>query len=137
MKEASEEIRSLVVKASLAQGATHRQLAEIVGYHVNTIGRWIRECREKEKLTASPRGHRLSMFSEEEKRQMAELIDKTPDITLREIRAHFGKTCSLPAIFKHVKNLGYVFEKNAESQRTKPGRYRGTPGNMAGISEGS
>jgi transposase len=136
MKEASEEIRSLVVKAYLAKVATRRRLAEIVGYHINTIGRWIREYRQEEKLAASPRGHRLSIFSEEEKRQLAELIDKTPDITLREIREYFGKTCSLPAIFKHIKGLGYVFKKNAKSQRARPGRHCGAPGSMARISGG-
>jgi hypothetical protein len=51
------------------------------------------------------------MFSEEEKRQMAELIDKTPDITLREIRAHFGKTCSLPAIFNPIEKMWSKLKK--------------------------
>ena len=133
MKEASQEIRSLVVKSYLAKVATRQQLADIVGYHISTVGRWIREYLQEEKLAASARGHRLSVFSEEEKRQMAALIDKRPDITLREIREHFGKTCSLPAIFKHVKNLGYAFKKNAESQRTRPGRHRGAAGSVAGV----
>jgi transposase len=42
MKIATPEIRVIVVKAYQARTASRRQLADIFGYHIETIGRWIR-----------------------------------------------------------------------------------------------
>ena len=54
------------------------------------------------------------MFSEEERKLLVELLEKRPDITLDEIRMHFGKQCSLNAVHKIVKALGFVFKKLSE-----------------------
>ena len=54
------------------------------------------------------------MFSEEERILLVELLEKRPDITLDEIRMHFGKQCSLNAVHKIVKALGFVFKKLSE-----------------------
>ena len=56
------------------------------------------------------------MFSEEEREQLVELLEKRPDMTLDEIRTHFGKQCSLNAVHKIVKALGFVFKKNSQSE---------------------
>ena len=77
--------------------------------------------RAKKKI-AWPRcqgGHRISVFSPEERSQLSELINNKPDITLDEIRQHFQKSCSLPAIHKIVCKLGYVLKKDSASKRTR------------------
>jgi transposase len=43
MKTASAETRALVVKAYASGAAASKQLAEILGYHIQSIGNWIRE----------------------------------------------------------------------------------------------
>jgi transposase len=122
MKIANSEIRSLVVKAYLSGTASRRQLADIFGYHIETIGRWIRASRQ-ERFTPLPRGHRRSVFNPEELEQLAAYIEKNPDATLSEIREHFGKKCSLPALHKIIRKIGYAFKKNSEGKRAATRRY--------------
>lgn len=73
-------------------------------------------------MKALPRGHRISMFSAEERKQLVELLEKRPDITLDEIRMHFGKQCSLNAVHKIVKALGFVFKKKLSERRNRIAR---------------
>ena len=115
MKIASQEIRMVAIKA-YDSGVPPQQIAETLGYHLNTINRWIREYQQEGRVKALPRGHRISMFSEEERKQLVELLTKKPDTTLDEIRRHFGKQCSLNAVHKLVKALGFVFKKNSQSE---------------------
>ena len=51
-----------------------------------------------------------------------------PDVTLEEIRAHFAKACSLNAIHKHLRSLGFVFKKNIEGKRARTQRHRSCQG---------
>ena len=118
MKIANSEIRSLVVKAYLSKTVSRRQLADIFGYHIETIGRWIRASRQ-ERFTPLPRGNRPSVFTPEELEQLAAYIEKNPDATLSELREHFGKKCSLPALHKITRKIGYVFKKNSEGKRAR------------------
>jgi transposase len=122
MKIATPEIRSLVVKAYLSGTASRRQLADIFDYHIETIGRWIRASRQ-ERFTPLPRGHRRSVFNPEELEQLAAHIEKNPDATLSEIRERFGKQCSLPALHKITRKIGYVFKKNSEGKRARTRGY--------------
>jgi transposase len=110
MKQATSEIRSIVVAAYCAETASRKQLADIFGYHIETIGRWIR-CGREGRLTPLPRGHRMSVFTAGELEHLAAFIGDNPDATLVEIRDHFGKSCSLPAIHKITRKMGYVFKK--------------------------
>lgn len=118
MKIATAEIRSIVIAAYQAGTASRRQLADIFGYHIETIGRWIRQSRQ-ERLSPLPRGHRRSVFSAKELIRLAAYIESNPDATLNELREHFGKKCSLPALHKIIRNIGYVFKKNSEGKRTR------------------
>ena len=117
------EIRSIVVTAYLAKVASRQQLAAVIGYHIETIGRWIRRSRQKQ-TGSLPRGHRRSVFNAEEMKQLAAYIESTPDATLNELRERFEKNCSLPALHKIIRKLGYVFKKNSEGKRTITRRYR-------------
>lgn len=122
MKIAKPEIRSLVVKAYLHGTASRRQLADIFGYHIETIGRWIRASRQN-RFTPLPRGHRRSVFSPEELEQLAAYIESNPDATLNEIKDRFKKKCSLPALHKITRKMGYVFKKNSEGKRARTRGY--------------
>ena len=119
MKTASEEIRSLVVRAYTSGVASREQLAEIFGYHIDSIGRWIREKRKTERLAPLPRGHRLSVFDVEEREKLVEFLEKNPDATLAVIRKHFHKCCSLAAIHNTVSKLGFSLKKDVEGKRTR------------------
>ena len=102
MKTASAETRALVVKAYTSGLATRKQLAEIFGYHIQSIGNWVREFEREGRIAPRPKGHRKSIFSEEEKIALIELFRGNVDITLEELRERFRKNCSLVAIHKTV-----------------------------------
>ena len=72
--------RAVVVKAYGA-GVSRQQIADILGYHLNSVSRWIREFEREKWLEARPRGHRVAIFSEAERLELVELIGKQPDIT--------------------------------------------------------
>ncbi|MDR2051465.1 MAG: helix-turn-helix domain-containing protein [Deltaproteobacteria bacterium] len=127
MKTASPEVRAIAIKAC-ASGIPRRQVADIVGYHLNSINRWIHEFEREKRITALPRGHRHSLFSEEERQKLAELLDKNVDMTLEEIRSYFTKECSLNAIHKLVKSLGVASKKNSGGKRARSRRWRSQAG---------
>ena len=60
MKTASSEIRVVAVKAYGA-GVSRQQIADILGYHLNSVSRWIREFEREKRLEARPRGHRVCL----------------------------------------------------------------------------
>ncbi len=49
------------------------------------------------------------------KKQLGELLESDVDITLSEIKQHFGKDCSLTAIHYHVVKQGYVYKKTLKA----------------------
>ena len=49
MKTASSEIRVVAVKAYGA-GVSRQQIADILGYHLNSVSRWIREFEREKRL---------------------------------------------------------------------------------------
>ena len=122
MKQATPEIRSIVVAAYIAGIAKRKQLTDIFGYHVETISRWIR-CSREGRLAPLPRGHRVSVFNADELIQLVAFIEHNPDATLAEIRTHFAKSCSLVAIHKITQKIGYVFKKNSECKRARARGY--------------
>ena len=136
MKTASSEIRSIVIKAYGA-GISRHQIAGIVGYHLNSVSRWIREFERENRLEAHPRGHRASIFSEAEHREIVELIGKQPDITLEELRSHFAKVCSLNAIHKLLKKLGFVVKKNSAGKRARTRGYNPGQSRMGKVPKNS
>jgi len=123
MKIASEEIRTIVVRAYLSGTAGRQHLSEIFGYTTASISNWVRAYKRENRLTPRPQGHRRAVFSEAELEQLSELLAKKVDLTLAEIRAHFRKSCSLVAIHKTVVKLGFVFKKNSAGKRTRTRGY--------------
>ena len=123
MKTASPEVRSIAIRA-YNSGISRQQVSDIVGYHLNSVSRWIREFERENRLEARARGRRPSIFSGEERKELVELIHNQVDMTLEEIRTHFAKNCSLNAIHKLLKALGFVLKKNSEGKRTRTRRCR-------------
>jgi len=122
MKTATPEVRFIAIKA-YKSGIPRQQVADIVGYHLNSVSRWIREFERENRLESRDRGRRPSIFSTEDRKKLVELIKNRVDITLEEMRFHLAKDCSLNAIHKLLKTLGFVVKKNSEGKRTRTRRY--------------
>lgn len=117
MKTANEETRTIIINAYNSGIATRKQLAEMFGYHIQSIGNWIRAFEREGRTAPLPKGHRKSIFTDEEKIALTALLQSNVDITLAEIRERFGKKCSPVAIHKTVVKLGFVFKKNSAGKR--------------------
>lgn len=130
MSIATPEIRKIAVEAYLAGKATQQQLADILGFHRTAIVRWLREYRKDGRLEPQVRGHMAKAFSPEEKERLAALVKEKPDLTLEEIRAALSKECSLMAVHRELKRLGFRFKKNTEGVRTRTRRHRREQGKM-------
>lgn len=111
MKRASQEIRTLAVKAIQSGQYTVRQIAELTGYTVVTVYNWIRASQQENRLTPKPSGHRAPAFSADEEEQIRELLKQQPSITLAGIREHFNKSCSVVAVHNTLKRMGMTFKK--------------------------
>ena len=123
MSIANPEIRKIAVEAYLAGKATQQQLADILGFHRTAIVRWVREYRKDGKLEPQVRGHMPKAFSPEETERLVALVKEKPDITLEELRETLSKSCSLMAVHRELKRLGFRFKKNTEGIRTRTRRH--------------
>jgi transposase len=121
MSIASPEIRKIAVTAYLSAKATQQQIADILGFHRTAIVRWVREYKKNGKLEALTRGHMPKAFSIEEKDRLAAMVKDKPDLTLKEIREAFSKNCSLMAVHRELKRLGFRYKKNSEGIRARTG----------------
>ncbi len=130
MSIASPEIRKIAVEAYLSAKATQKQLADILGFHRTAIVRWVREYRKEGKLEPRVRGHMAKAFSAEEKERLAAMIDDKPDLTLEEIREAFSKNCSLMAVHRELKRLGFRYKKNSEGIRARTRGHSGAQEKM-------
>lgn len=63
MKKASEEIRSIAVKAYSSGAASRQQLSDIFGYTPVSISNWVREYKRENRLSPRPSGHRKAAFT--------------------------------------------------------------------------
>ena len=62
-------------------------------------------------------------FSNEEKERLAAMVEEKPDLTLEEIREAFSKSCSLVAVHRELKRLGFRYKKNSEGIRARTRRH--------------
>lgn len=105
MKAASPEIRRIVVEAYQSGKATKKQLADIFGFHIAAINRWIRTATQEGRYGPLARGHKKSTFSQREREELAELLKIKPNMTLAEVRDHFSKQCSLTTVCRTRKTV--------------------------------
>jgi len=119
MSIGTPEIRKIAVEAYLSAKATQQQIADVLGFHRTAIVRWVREYRKNGKLEPQVRGHMPKAFSAEEIEKLAAMVKDKPDLTLEELREAFAKTCSLMAVHRELKRLGFRYKKNSEGIRTR------------------
>ena len=123
MSIASPEIRKIAVEAYLSAKATQQQIADIFGFHRTAIVRWVREYKKEGKLEPRVRGHMAKAFSDEEKARLVAMVEEKADLTLEEIKKAFSKNCSLVAVHRELKRLGFRYKKNSEGIRARTRRH--------------
>ena len=110
MKIAGKDFRRRAVAACQSGEFTREEVAKMFGYTTITIGNWMRTFKKEGRITSLPRGHRAPAFTTGEQQQLRELVWKQPDMTLKAIRTHFGKNCSLPTVSNTLARLGFTLK---------------------------
>ena len=125
---AQEEKRKIAVRLS-KRGFTHKEIAEQVGVHYLTVGRWLAKYRVSgmKALLTQVRGRRLGsgrqLSVEQEQRLRRLLIDKTPDqlklqyaLWTRQavqqlIKQETGLMVPIRSVGEYLKRWGFTVQK--------------------------
>jgi len=122
MKIASREIRETAVRAFLLRKASKQQIADVLGYHLSAINRWIRAFKADGCLSPKPRGHMPSAFTAKELEELAALIHDQSDLTIDEIKMKFGKNCSNSSVHRAIAASGFRYKKKHYEPVSKSGK---------------
>ena len=110
-----EKFRKAVIKYRKTH--TIKETAAFFEIGEDTVSRWERQYREEKTLAPRKRNEftYASIVSEEGKKFIAALIEKTNDITLEEIRQHyfvrFNQEISVQTVHYHLKKLNISRKK--------------------------
>ena len=118
----SNEERELLVDA-YEKGYKTKDLSEIFKISVNSVNRIIRQ----KKMTGSCelKTHncgRKSILTETDLKNISELIDAQPDITINEIIEKLHLNVTNETVWKAVVKMGYIYKKKSlhASERYRP-----------------
>ena len=65
---------------------------------------------------------RKPYFTASHRTQLGNLIQKQPDMTLEQMREKLSLSCTIPAIYYVLKDMGLSYKKNATRQRARQRR---------------
>jgi transposase len=123
MSIASKQVRERAIRSYESGCGTQAQVAKLYGIDLSTFQRWLHRYRHDGCAAPLPRGHNPAALDEARMQRLDELVRKTPDATLKQLRSALDLHCSLVAIHQALKRLGYRYKKNAAGQRTRTSRY--------------
>lgn len=108
---ASQGTRELALAAYEAGGATLGQIAKMFQVHRITLYRWIRTYRASGRTAPLPSGNRWPTFRGGELKRLDEMVRQQPDVTLEQLREGMGKDCSIMAVHRALRQLGWRYKK--------------------------
>ena len=122
----NEQTRELLVKA-YEKSHNAEEVARNYSVNVSTVYRLAKQKRETNSLAlkVSQRGRKPTL-TEENKKEIAKLIDEQCDITIDEIISKLNLTVCNEVVRKAVIKMGYTYKKksfhSAERHRLRCGR---------------
>ena len=124
-KALSVDLRIRVL-AAVAGGMTHRAAAERFGVSAASVSRWRALKRSQGDVRPGPLGgDRRSGRIEAQRRLILSLLDKTPDITIRELCAALGERghgFGFGPVQRFLKRHGLTRKKRLAMRRSRRGR---------------
>ena len=126
MKAYSLDLRNRVLSLCDAGKGTH-EVSKMLGVSESWIRRVKQRRREEGRVRVRPSGgRRHGHFDALQLSQLEAWIRQHPDATLEALRArvadHMELHCSLMAVCRALKKLGWSLKKNAAGQRTRSSR---------------
>ena len=116
----SLDLRERIVDAVECQIASKRQIAELFGVHESFLYKLLRQKRERGDIAPLPHGGGAhAKLSEEQLRELPDLVAAMPDATLDELREQIEKkarvTLSLSTVCRGLQALGLSRKKRPGS----------------------
>jgi transposase len=120
----SLDLRERIVDAVERQLGSKRKIAELFGVHESFIYKLLRQKRDRGDIAPLPHGGGAhAKLSEDQLRQLPELVTALPDATLDELREQLKKkvrvAVSLSTICRGLQALG-LSRKKSPSSPPKP-----------------
>lgn len=117
MKALSLDLRERIVAACDRGEQTQQQIADRFAVSLGMIKKLLKQRRRIGDISAQyHRCRGKTKISPEQKDLMRQRLEERPDITLAELRDKCRLSCTLPAIHKVLKKMGFTYKKNATSQ---------------------
>ena len=122
MKTLSLDLRERILSAYDQAEGTRAQVAHRFRVSLGMVKKLLQQRRRIGEVSAQHhRSGRKPRIVSSHHHQLRTLLDKKPDLTLRELRAATGLTCSLPAIHYTLAKLGLTYKKRRSVPANKTG----------------
>lgn len=128
MKTLSMDLRERILAAYDAAEGTRDEVAHRFRVSLGVVKKLLQQRRRTGDI--APRHHfsgRKPMILDRHRQRFRRLLARQPDLTLGELRAATGLTCTLPAIHYVLADMDLTYKKNAARQRARPRRHRRSP----------
>jgi transposase len=120
MRPYSEDLRQRVVAACDDGLLSREEIAEQFQVSTSWIRRLLQRRRETGSFSALPGGRGPDPILTPKKRErLAEVIRKSPDLTLAEIKKRCRFSCCLATIHNALKSMGLSYKKSHYAQASK------------------
>ena len=113
MKALSMDLRERIVVAYETKQGTQKEIAERFGVNIGTVGNLLKLKRDTGSL--KPRYDNVPgpprKITEAKQKELVELMERSPDLTLEKIKEELALECSIQAIHYALNKLDYTFKK--------------------------
>ncbi len=121
MATISLDLRERIIKACDRGDETRPQIARRFEVSLGMVKKLLDQRRRIGTIAAlHHRSGRKPVILDSHRRQMRELLKETPDLTLEEIKAHIGLTCTIQAIHYVLADMGLTYKKRRSVPRNNP-----------------
>ena len=121
MRTLSLDLRERILTSYDQEESTREQIAARYRVSLGMVKKLLQQRRDTGDIR--PRHHysgRKPKILGSHRQQMRKLLDKKPDLTLKELRSAMQLSCSLPAIYYVLEAMGLTYKKrhSAPASRT-------------------
>ena len=136
MNTLSLDLRERILAAYDQREGTREEVAERFRVSLGMVKKLLQQRRRIGDVRAQHhRSGRKPRIVASHHHQLRTLLDQKPDLTLKELRAATGLTCTLPAIHYTLAKLGLTYKKRRSAPANKTARTSSEPGGRGGGSK--
>jgi transposase len=111
MKTIGVDVRERMLASYDQGGRSREEVARWFGVSLGMVKKLLQQRRRIGDVRPQHRAGRKPMIRSGHRQQFQRLLRKQPDLTLAELRAATGLTCSLPAICYVLADMGLTYKK--------------------------